>query len=91
MSGQAEDVSAFKRDGAVMSEDGWRRLYVFVDRSGGVYALIAVEQHLMSSRLSWVKHFKKLRRREKRGYVRAFPHRFLRSRACWPTFGCLGG
>ena len=54
------------------------RLIVFVDRSGGVYALIAVEEgrlDRLAARLTWVEHFKKLRRREKKGYIRAFPRR----------------
>ena len=50
-----------------------------MDRSGGVYAPNrgGATSNELSSRLSWVKHFEKLRRGEKRGYVRAFPRRFL--------------
>ena len=54
-------------------------LYVFVDKSDGVYALIAVEESSvdgLASRLARVRHFRKLRKREKKGYIEAFPRRF---------------
>ena len=54
------------------------RLLVFVDRSGRVYALVAVEEASLGDlvkRLSWVKHFKDLRGERRKGYVSALPRR----------------
>ena len=67
-----------------------KRLIVFVDRSGGVYALIAVEEgrlYRLAARLTWVEHFKKLRRRENRGTSELSPG-FEPCAGCWHTPAC---
>ena len=58
-------------------------LLVFVDESDGVYGLIAVGESSsgrLSSEISWVKHPRRLGRKKKRGYFRAFKRRFEKAR-----------
>ena len=53
-----------------------RNLWVFIDESAGVYAVVVVSERRVdsqSSRLAWVKHFRILGKEEKKGYIRAFP------------------
>lgn len=52
-----------------MTEQRARSLYVFIDKSEKVYALIAVEERNVNKLASKAKarHFKKLRKREKKG------------------------
>jgi len=55
-------------------------LLVFVDESNGVYGLIAVKEGYLRAvvkRLSWVKHYREVRKNKER-YLKAFPHRFLK-------------
>ena len=58
-----------------------RKLYVFIDKSNNVFSLIAVEESELTkvaSRIAWVRHFKTLRKREKKGFLKAFPRRAQR-------------
>jgi len=60
-------------------EAGQNSLYIFIDRSVDVYALIAVEERVLTKvrrSLKWVVHFKKLSRREKKCFLKAFYKRF---------------
>ena len=57
-------------------------LLVFVDESDGVYGLIAVSETLssrLSYEVSWVKYPRKLGTKKKRGYFKAFQHRFRKN------------
>jgi len=54
-------------------------LYVFIDKSNGVYALIAVEEANLKETiraLGWVVHFKEMGKMKKKGFLGAFPRRF---------------
>ncbi|HDI75060.1 MAG TPA: hypothetical protein ENF55_03800, partial [Thermoprotei archaeon] len=58
-----------------------RRLYIFIDKSNNVFSLIAVRESELAkiaSKIAWVRHFKTLRKREKRGFLKAFPRRVQR-------------
>ena len=62
-----------------MTKRSTHSLYIFIDRSNGVYALIAVEEGDLADvkrGLNWVVHYRKLGKRSKRGLLRAFPRRF---------------
>jgi len=54
-----------------------RRLYIFIDKSNNVFSLIAVRESELA-KIAWVRHFKTLRKREKRGFLKAFPRRVQR-------------
>ncbi len=65
--------------GATWPGQGARNLYVFIDRSEKVYALIAVEEANLKEairELGWVVHFRELGKMEKKGFLGAFPRRF---------------